>query len=380
MKISRNEKVKIALDSIAMSRSESDQDNYLILDVINHGTPVIQFSNCESFEAPPFNLCRNACDKRRMMASILTMGTARRITKFSANNVARNIDLVMNLYQYMQEFDASFIEEDPFLKNISLPLMHEEFVFGFHTYQKNRLFHFGTPIETQYRDILQLGYFREDVNYPYITRNGEYFDSISVHEMISSKNLIKLLSKNVLITGLKIGYLPYLAHCKESVEKVTIVEEDESIISLFEKEILPQFLHPEKIQIIHANTDSFLKESDLNYDCVLCDHYADSMHGVYEYVRIKELEKKHKKTKFIYALEDSILSNIKSALLIMCMAESSDQREELYHNLVENKEGEELILFLNPYFEEYQIENVNSLKKLFQNHFLKKHFGNAFRQ
>ncbi len=378
MEICNNEKVKILLDSIAMSRSESDQDNYLILDVINHGTPVIQFSHCESFEAPPFHLCRNDCDKRRMMASILTMGTARRITKFSANNVARNIDLIMNLYQYMQEFDVKLIEEDPFLKNISLPLFSDDFSFGFHTYQKNRLFHFGTPIEVQYRDILQLGYFREDVNYPYITRNGEYFDSISAHEILSAIQLIKLTSKHVLITGLGIGYLPYLVHCKDSVEKVTIVEKDETVISLFEKEILPQFSHPEKIHLIHSDIDEFLKESNINYDCVLLNHYSDSMQGVYEYVKIKQIENKNKKVKFIYALEDSILSNIKSALLIICMAESSEQREALYRNLVENKEGEELILFLKPYFEQYQIQNENALKKLFRNSFLKKYFGNAF--
>ncbi len=380
MVISNNEKVKILLDSIAMSRSESDQDNYLILDVINHGTPIIQFSNCESFDAPPFNLCKTDADKRRMMASILTMGTARRITKFSANNVARNIDLIMNLYQYMQEFDASIIEEDPFLKNISLPLFYEDFSFGFHTYQKDRLFHFGTPIESQFRDILQLGYFKENVNYPYITRNGEYFDSVSAHEIISSKKLVKLASKNVLITGLGIGYVPYLVKCKESVEKVTIIEEDQTVISLFEKEILPQFSHPEKIEVICSNVDTYLESSISQYDCVLFNHYSDSMQGVYEYVKLKELEKKNKKTKFIYALEDSILSNIKSALLIICMAESSEQREELYHNLIENQEGEALITFLRPYFENYQIQNENSLKKLFQNQFLKKHFGNAFKQ
>ena len=120
MKINRNENILLELDTIAMSRSESDQDNYYILDVIHHGTPVIQFAGCESFEQAPFNLCHTDEEKRRMMASILTMGTARRITKFSAENVARNIDLVMNLYKYMKEMDRKVIEEDPFLKKISL--------------------------------------------------------------------------------------------------------------------------------------------------------------------------------------------------------------------------------------------------------------------
>ncbi len=374
MKINKNEKVMVALDSIAMIRSESDQDNYLILDVINHGTPVIQFANCESFEAPPFNLCKNDSDKRRMMASILTMGTARRIEKFNANNIARNIDLVMNLYDHMQEFDASLIEDDPFLKNISLPMFGEDLVFGFHSYQKNRLFHYGQPIEVNQRDILQLGYFREDVNYPYITRNGEYFASVSAHEILNGKQLISPLSKNVLVSGLSIGYLPYMIHCKDSVSKVTIVEKDEKVISLFEKEILPQFPNKEKIEIIHSDIDEYMNEWSDEYDCVLFDHYNDSMHGVFEYLKMKKLEKEHKGVKFIYQLEGSILSNIKSALLIICMAESSEEREELYKNLVEDEEGAEIVKALQPYFVDHEIRSSTDLKKLFQNQALKKMF------
>ena len=374
MKINKTEKVMIDLDSIAMTRSESDQDNYLILDVINHGTPVIQFANCETFQEAPFNLCKNDIDKRRMMASILTMGTARRIKQFTANNVARNIDLVMNLYEYMHEFDKNLIEDDPFLSNISLPMFGDDLVFGFHSYQKNRLFHYGQPIEVKERDILQLGYFTENVNYPYITRNGEYFASVSAHEILNGKQLISPLSKNVLVTGLSIGYLPYMIHCKDSVEKVTIVEENESIISLFEKEILPQFPYQEKIEIIHSDIDEYMKQWKEEYDCVLFDHYNDSMHGVFEYLKMKKLEKEHKGTKFVYQLEGSILSNIKSALLIICMAESSDEREELYKNLVENEEGAEIIHVLQPYFGNYEIKNQTDLKKLFQNNALKKMF------
>lgn len=368
MKINRNENILLELDTIAMSRSESDQDNYYILDVIHHGTPVIQFAGCESFEQAPFNLCHTDEEKRRMMASILTMGTARRITKFSAENVARNIDLVMNLYKYMKEMDRKVIEEDPFLKKISLPMFYKNsFVFSFHTYQANRLFHFSSPIEEKYRDILQLGYFRENVNYPYITKNGKYYASISAHEIMSAQKLLSPIKGNVLISGVGVGYLSYMAHLKKNVKHITIVEEDKEAIEMFEEEILPQFDDPKKISIINESIDTCLKQWEQEWDAVIFDHYQDSMQGVFAYLDGKSFEAQHRKTKFLYQIEGSILSNIKSALLIMCMAESSDDREHLYHTLVENEEGSEIIHRLQHVLQNYYVTNVKELKSLFKN-------------
>lgn len=375
MKIKRSEKILMELDSIAMSRSESDQDNYRILNMIQNGNPLVQFMNCESFREPPFSLCKDDSDRRRMMASILMMGTARNLEQFSAQSVARNIDLVMNLYKYMDEMDSSIIEEDIYLKKISLPMMYQDdFVFSFHTYRKDTLFHFGEPVEEKYRDILRLGYFRENVNYPYITKNGEYFASISAHDISEGKQLVSVLSGNVLITGLSIGYLAYLAHLKESVKQVTIVEEDEDVIDLFHDEILEQFDDLSKITVIHSNVDTFMNEWKDKYDCVLVSHYKDSMDGVFEYLNMKKIEKAHKKCKFVYLIEGSILSNIKSALLMMCMAESSDERNELYQKLFEDEESSRILNVLQPYFEDYSIENVKTLQKLFVNSELKKMF------
>lgn len=375
MQISDNKNLRIELDSCAMSRSESDQDNYRIINMINHGNPLVQFQNCESFEEPPFSLCHTNSEKRKMMASILMMGTARNIEKFSAKSVARNIDLVMNLYNNMEEFDSNVLEEDAYLKNISLPLFYgEDFVFSFHTYQKDTLFHFGEPKESGYRDILQLGYFRENVNYPYITKNGEYFTSVSVHEKFEGRKLVEELSGDVLITGLGIGYIPYLAHLKDSVKSVTVIEEDETVIDLFEKEILHQFEHPEKIHIVCKNCKQYLEDYKEEYNHVIVTHYQDSIHGVYEYLEIKKTEKNHKKTKYHYYIEGSILSNIKSALLMMCVASSSKERNELYNEFTKDEETAHIFKVLDPYFSDYVVENAKSFQKLFVNNKLSKMF------
>lgn len=375
MLISDNKNLRVALDSCAMSRSESDQDNYQIIQMINHGNPLIQFQNCESFNDPPFSLCHSNEDKRRMMASILMMGTARNIDKFSAESVARNIDLVMNLYNHMQEFETNILEDDPFLKDIALPMFYgDNFVFSFHTYQKETLFHFGEPVESGYRDILQLGYFRENMNYPYITKDGEYFSSISVHEIEEGRKLVNQVSGNVLITGLNIGYIPYLAHLKDSVKHVTIIEEDEEVISLFKDEILSQFKHPEKINVVHGDVKEYISHLEEEYNHVIISHYKDSMNGVYEYIDIKKSEKEHKKCKYHYYIEDSILSNIKSALLMMCVAESSDERKDLYEQFTQDKETAHIFEVLEPIFSDYKVENVKCFEKLFQNNNLNKMF------
>lgn len=372
MKIQKNKKLMQTLDQIAMERSISDEDNYQILHLLNSGDPTVRFQNCETFQAAPFDRCKNPDDKRKMMASILTMGAARNIQKFSAVNIAQNIDLVMDLYQNMEEFDQDIFQNDPYLSHVALPMYYDEsFVFSFHSYEKNRLFYFDSPVEKGYHDILRLGYFRENENYPYITRNGNYFAEISVHEIISAKRMISPLSGNVLITGLSIGYMPYLAHLKDSVTSVTIIEEDETIISLFLKEILPQFIHPEKIRVIHKNIDGFMKEWDQEYDCVIFDHYNDSLIGTKEYLKLKPFEKLHKKTKFFYQIEDSILTNIKSSLLYACIAEMMEDAE-MYKGISDDPASKEVFDAVETVMDRYALQGTKDLQKLFQNKELKK--------
>lgn len=373
MNIQKNQKIMETLDQIALERSQSDEDNYQILHLINHSDPVIHFQNCETFQAPPFDRCQNDSDKRKMMASLLTMGAARNIQKFNACNIAQNIDLVMDLYQNMEEFDQRIFQEDPYLSHISLPMYYDDsFVFSFHSYEKDRLFHFAQPVEKGYRDILRLGYFRENENYPYITRNGNFFACISAHEIISAKKMISPLSRNVCITGLSIGYLPYLAHLKSSVNTVTIIEEDDAVISLFLKEILPQFPYPEKIHVIHQDADAFLEKNDLEYDCIIWNHYEDSMDGVLEYLKAKRCENLHKNTKFIYKMEESILSNIKSGILMFCIREMMDDGEKIYESFIEDEKSSSIMHALLPIFDSYMIRSSKELQKLFQNKELKK--------
>lgn len=375
MVICDNKNVRIELDACAMNRSESDQDNYRMIQMINHGNPHIQFMNCESFNDAPFSLCHTDSEKRKMMASILMMGTARHIETFSRETVARNIDLVMDLYHNMYEFNGNEVEEDPYLKNISLPMFYRDnYVFSYHTYPKDTLFHYGTPVESKYRDILRLGYFRENINYPYITKNNEFFACISMHEIEEGKRLIKPISGNVLITGLSIGYFAYLAHLKDSVHSVTIVEENEDTIKLFKDEILPQFEDPEKIQLIQSDIHEYVNQLNKEYDHMILSHYSDSIHGVYEYLNIKKLESKNKKCKFHYYIEGSILSNIKSALLMMCVAESSKERKELYEQFTQDEETAHIFEVLSFYFDTYEVGNVKSFQKLFVNDKLRKMF------
>ena len=53
----------------------------------------------------------------------------------------------------------------------------------------------------------------------------------------------------VLILGLGMGYAAYMMHLKDNVSKVTVIEHDPEVIELFEKYTLPQFEHPEKVDV-----------------------------------------------------------------------------------------------------------------------------------
>lgn len=70
----------------------------------------------------------------------------------------------------------------------------------------------------------------------------------------------------VLCTGLGLGLVPMLAALKESVDSVTVVENDLDVVALFE---MQGFVIP-KMTIVFGDADT---HTDGPYDTVLLDHY-----------------------------------------------------------------------------------------------------------
>ena len=81
----------------------------------------------------------------------------------------------------------------------------------------------------------------------------------------------------------------YLGMRVESVDEVTVIDNNETIINLFNKNIYPFFNHKNKFNIIKADAYSFLKSKDIQkYDYLFIDLYHDENDGLPFYLNMKK--------------------------------------------------------------------------------------------
>lgn len=70
--------------------------------------------------------------------------------------------------------------------------------------------------------------------------------SLVMSEIESMEEPLRLARGKVITYGLGLGYYAFMAAQKETVDSVTIVEMNPSIIKIFNDVLLPQFPHKEK--------------------------------------------------------------------------------------------------------------------------------------
>jgi hypothetical protein len=374
MQVENTKQMKRETDLAASERSASDDAGYTLSQMISKGAAVVDFQGCESFTEPPFDRCHTPSEKRRMFASMLVMAAVNHLPKLSAPAVASNIGYILDVFANMKEYSPEQFAKDSFLENVSLPLGENHgFLFGFQDVKKGQLFHYDSPQEKGYGDIPRLGYFNDAARYPVITRDGKLFCALDPQYLETMKKQLPAASGDVLILGLKMGVYPYLVSGKDSVRTVTIIEQDPDVIAMFEEVILPQIPHAEKIIVLQEDPLAFVqKEWKKEYNFVLSCTDQDSLKATVSYLTIKQTEKKHKKTKFAYWIEESILSNIKSALLVELMAQTSDEPERMYRTLEDDEEGRKIFTAVHPFMDTLVIRSPKELQNLFNNRKLSK--------
>ena len=160
-----------------------------------------------------------------------------------------------------------------------------------------------------------LSYFTSDESYLALSYQGEVWMSITPNEINTMKPHIDEAKGNVLVLGLGLGYYPFMISEKVDVKEITIVELDQNIIDLFKSELLPLFPHKDKIRIIKGDAIQYLKNNKSHYDYVFADLWHNPEDGLPLYLKIKEIEKQYKNTKFQYWLEISLLAMLRRCLL-----------------------------------------------------------------
>ncbi|MBR6563184.1 MAG: hypothetical protein IKK70_04530 [Clostridia bacterium] len=158
------------------------------------------------------------------------------------------------------------------------------------------------------RIIPQIGFFDCEFEFLSVLQGGREWMTLMPNEIVTQRLPIKKASGRVCTYGLGLGYFAFMCADKDEVESVTVVERDESVVSLFKEILLPCFTHPEKIEIVVADAFEFAEASApaRGFDYIFADIWHDPSDGVSAYKRFKTLEKLCPSTRFDYWIEKTL--------------------------------------------------------------------------
>ena len=212
--------------------------------------------------------------------------------------------------------EVTFYSRNPYYANIHVPEAHVGTVrITTRHYEPYEAFPCGNLQLQPNRSILApLGFFNQRFDYPTVLQDERIWMTVTPNEIITIQPAIDIAHDNVLAFGLGLGYFPFMATLKPEVNRVTIVDNNPLIISLFQQHILPQFPHPQKIELIcddafhYAETHHFCLDQATPANVVFTDLWHDVSDGAPLYQRMKSLETLALPcTQFCYWIEPSIL-------------------------------------------------------------------------
>lgn len=219
---------------------------------------------------------------------------------------------------------------NPFVKNIKLENIKDRNI----EIRNEKIFKYQLFINNTYTnqnldEIINLGYFSDDISFPVIYENGIPWMSIVPSEINTMKNDIDKMNGNVLILGCGLGYIAYMLSLKENIKKITIVDMNYKIVNIFKKYILPQF-NTDKIEIKICDGIEFLRTNKENYDYIYCDIWRNGIDGLPLYLKLKELENTYNHSTFLYWIEDEIIEQIRLQIYRDIINDNLTENEEIF--------------------------------------------------
>ena len=190
-------------------------------------------------------------------------------------------------------------------------------------------------VDKDYYEHCRIGYF--DESFPFITlnKNKVTWMNITPNEINTMQKSVDLVSGKVLVFGLGLGYFPFMISRKDDVKEITIIENDSDIIDIFNKYLLLQFPHKEKIHIIQK--DAYKVEASFinQFDYAFIDLWHNPVDGLAFFKHFKKLEAKVH-TKLLYWLEESFYAYLRR-LVVLILYDYLDDPLLKYDNSEEGK-------------------------------------------
>ena len=219
------------------------------------------------------------------------------------------------LRRSVKKLDADTYLKNPYYRNIQIP----EVQFGnwelkYEKYRPYEAFVYNDLIlETDLKEIPRIGFFNQEFRFPAVMENNHEWMAIKPNEIETMQQAIDTIEGKVITFGLGLGYFTYMASLKEQVKSITVIERDNQVIQLFEQYILPQFQHQSKVEIISMDAFEYLGKQmpSEKFDYAFVDLWHDVSDGLELYLKIKKMEYLCAHTRFMYWIEDSLLSGFR---------------------------------------------------------------------
>lgn len=130
-------------------------------------------------------------------------------------------------------------------------------------------------------DWMKLRALDENCEAVYLLQDGEDWMLDAPSEANTNDIPAKKAHGKLLCFGLGIGYFLFMACQNENVNSITVIEQSNEVIEMFEKYLLPQFNTNKKIQIIQGDAfDYFHEEFIKNFDSVYVDIWKSNDDGL----------------------------------------------------------------------------------------------------
>lgn len=234
-------------------------------------------------------------------------------------DLADNEDHKSFAYEYIKPY-LSLLSPDeyinnPYYQNIKpKKIKQNHWEITYLTYEPYELFVSNDlTINSDYQEFPNIGYFDQPFTYLAVLENNREWMTLTPNEIETMKMAINQAKGKVITFGLGLGYFAYMVSLKESVKKITIIEKDATVIELFVNNILPFFEYANKIEIINIDAFVYLQKQMLNdqFDFAFVDLWHDVSDGVELYLKVKKYEERYNNTKFMYWIEESIISYLR---------------------------------------------------------------------
>jgi len=212
----------------------------------------------------------------------------------------------------VKKLDTKSYIENPYYRNIQIPeVKFGDWELKYERYKPYEAFIYNDLIvEADFKEIPRVGFFNEEFRFPAVMENDHEWMAIKPNEIETMQPAIDAIEGKVVTFGLGLGYFTYMASLKERVQSITVVERNNEVIQLFERYLFPQFQHKEKVEIISGDAFEYAEKQmpGATFNYAFVDLWHDVSDGLDMYLKMKKMERFSSQTKFLYWIEDSLLS------------------------------------------------------------------------